>query len=113
MQHKHLFRLLEGLDVNGNDLELTKNLYWEQEANIKIGNHASDWVKIEKGVRQGCLVSPELFSLYTESIINIITHMEGIKIGGMNINKLRYADDTAIIGETEDQLQKIMDIVTA
>ena len=68
MQHKHLFRILEVLDINGNNLELIKNLYWEQEASIKIGNHTSDWVKIEKGVRQGCVLSPGLFSLYTESI---------------------------------------------
>ena len=70
-----------GLDINGKELELIKNLYWEQEANIKIGNHTSDWVIIEKGVRQGCVLSPELFALYTESIMNSIVRMEGIKVG--------------------------------
>ena len=109
MQLKRLFRVLEGLDINGKDLELIKNLYWEQEANLKIGNHTSDWVEIEKVVRQGCVLLPELFSLYTESIMNSIAHMEGIKIGGVNINNSRYVDDTAIIAETEDQLQKIID----
>ena len=84
-------------------------MYREQEANIKVGNHTSDWVKMEKGVRQGCVLSPELLSLYTESIMNTIAHMEGIKIGGININNSRYVDDTAIIAEKEDQLQKIMD----
>ena len=52
-QHKHLFRILEGLDIKSKDLGLIENLYWEQEANIKIRNHRSDWVKTEKGVRQG------------------------------------------------------------
>ena len=60
VQHKHLFRILEGLDIHGKDLELIKNLYCEQEANIKIGNHSSDCVKIGNGVRQGCVLSPEL-----------------------------------------------------
>ena len=98
------------ININGRDLELIKNLYWEQEASIKIGNHSSDWVKIEKSVRQGCVLSPERFSLYTESIMNSIPHIEGIKIGGININILRYADNTAVIVEREDQLQKILDI---
>jgi len=70
------------------------------------------WVKMEKGVKQGCVLSPELFSLYTESIMNSIAHMEGIKIGGNDINNLSYANDTVIIADTEDQLQNIMDIVT-
>ena len=102
VQHKHLFKILEGLNINVKGLELIKSLYWEQEANIKIGNHTSDWVKTEKGARQGCVSSPELFSLYTESIVNSTAHMEGIKLGGMNTNNLRYAGDTAIIAETED-----------
>ena len=83
-----------------------------ESANINIGNHTSDWVKIEKGVRQGCVLSPEFFSLYTESIMNSIAHMEGIEVEGMNINNLRYANGIAIIAETEDQLQKIMGRVT-
>ena len=96
LQHKHVFRILEALDI------IVKDLYWTQEANINIWNHSSDWVKIEKGVRQGCVLSPELFSLYTESIMNSVAYMEGNKIGGIKINNLRYADDTAIIAETED-----------
>ena len=112
VQHKQLFRILKGLGVNGKDLELIKNLYWKQEATIKIGNHSSDWVKIEKGVRKGYVLSPDLFSFYTESIMNSIAHKEDIIIGGMNINNVKYANDTAIIAETADQLQNIMDVVT-
>ena len=79
VQHKHLFRILEGLDINGKDLELIKNLYWEQEAN-KNWDHTSDWIKIERGIRQGCVQLSELLSFYTELIMNNIAHMEGIKI---------------------------------
>ena len=59
----------------------TKGVISEQEANIKTGNLTSHWIKIEKCVKQGCVLSPELFSLYTESILNSIAHIEGIKVG--------------------------------
>ena len=70
-----------------------------------------DWFKIEKGVRQGCLLSPCLFNLYTEHIMRNAGLDElkpGIKIGGRNINKLRYADDTTLIAESEEELKSLL-----
>ena len=70
-----------------------------------------NWLKIEKGVRQGCILSPCLFNLYAEYIIRN-TGLEkvqaGIKIAGRNINNLRYADDTTLIAESEEELKSLL-----
>ncbi len=108
VQHEQLFNILQGLDINNKDIELLKNLYWEQQAAVRIGQEMSDWINIKRGVRQGCVLSPELFSLYTEMIMRKIKHMDGVKIGGFNINNIRYADDTAIITDSEQKLQTLM-----
>ena len=68
VKHVKLFEMLQELAVNGKDLELIKNLYCQQEESVRIGQGMSDWVNIGRGVRQGCVLSPELFSLYTEMI---------------------------------------------
>ena len=65
----------------------------------------SVWANIARGVRQGCVLSPELFSLYTEMIMRKINHMDGVRIGGINANNIRYADDTVIVADSEEQLQ--------
>ena len=67
--------------------------------------------KIKRGVRQGCVLSPLLFNLYTEHIFRQIDELPRVKIGGRNINNLRYADDTVLLAETEEDLQKIVDQV--
>ena len=61
----------------------------------------SESLKIKRGVRQGCVLSPSLFNLYTEHIFREIDELPGVKIGGRNINNLRYADDTVLLAETE------------
>ena len=71
----------------------------------------SESLKIKRGVRQGCVLSPSLFNLYTEHIFRQIDELPGVKIGGRNINNLRYADDTVLLAETEEDLQKIVDQV--
>ena len=71
----------------------------------------SESLKIKRGVRQGCVLSSSLFNLYTEHIFRQIDELPGVKIGGRNINNLRYADDTVLLAETEEDLQKIVDQV--
>ena len=71
----------------------------------------SDWVNIARGVRQGCVLSPELFSLYTEMIMRKINHMDGVRIGGINVNNIQYAGDTAIIADSEEQLQNLINLI--
>ena len=99
--------MLEALDIDGKDLQVIRNLYWEQTADIRIGGETSKWTSIKRGVRQGCVLSPDLFNLYSEVILRDIKDMPGAKIDGVNINNVRYADDTVIIAENEKDLQNI------
>jgi len=100
--------MLEALDIDGKDLQLIRNLYWEQSAAIRIDGEISEWTSVKRGVRQGCVLSPALFNLYSEIILKEIKNMPGVKVGGININNLRYADDTVLIAETETDLQNIL-----
>ena len=86
---------------------LLRNLYAGQEATIRIGRGTTDWFQIGKGLHQGCILSPCLFNLYTEYILRnagLEEAQAGIKIAGRNINNHRYADDTTLIAESEEEL---------
>ena len=73
----------------------------------------SNEIHIKRGVRQGCVLSPALFNLYTEFIFRSADDLKGVNIGGININNLRYADDTVLLAESQEDLQKIVDKVNA
>ena len=111
VQHVTLFEVLQELDVNGKDLELIKNFYWQQQTAVRIGQDMSEWVNIARGVRHGCVLSPELFSLYTEMIMGKINNIDGIKLGGLNVNNIRYADDIAIVADSERRLQNLIGVI--
>ena len=84
---------------------LLRNLYTGQEATIRTGHGTTDWFQIRKGVHQGCILSPSLFNLYAEYIMQnarLDEAQAGIKISGRNINNLRYADDTTLKAESEE-----------
>ena len=72
-----------------------------QEATVRTGHGTTDWFQIGKGVCQGCILSPCLFNLYAEYLMRNSAHA-GIKIAGRNINTLRYADDTTLMAESEE-----------
>ena len=81
------------------------NLYAGQEATIRIGHGTTDWLQIEKGVHQGCILSPCLFNLYAEYIMRnagLEETQAGIKTAGRIINNLRYADDITLMAESEE-----------
>ena len=83
---------------------LLRNLYAGQEATVRTGHGTTDWFQIRKEVRQGCILSPCLFNLYAEYIIQnagLDEAQAGIKIAGRNINNLRYADDTTLMAEAK------------
>ena len=90
---------------------LLRNLYAGQEATVRTGHGTIVWFQIGKGVCQGCILSPCLFNLYAEYIMRNVGLEEaqaGIKIVGRNINNLRYADDTTLMGESEEKLKILL-----
>ena len=90
---------------------LLRNLYAGQEAAVKTGRGTTDWFQIGKGVCQGCILSLCLFNLYAEYIMRNVVLDEvqaGIKIAGRNINNLRYADDTTLMAENEEDLKNLL-----
>ena len=90
---------------------LLRNLYAGQEATVRTKHGTTDWFQIGKGVRQGCILSPCLFNLYTEYIMRNARLDEaeaGIKIAWRNINNPRYADDSTFMAESEEELKSLL-----
>ena len=90
---------------------LLRNLYAGQEATVRTVHETTDWFKVGKGVCKGCMLSPHLFNLYAEYIIQNVRLEEsqaGIKTAGRNINNLRYADDTSLTAESEEELKSLL-----
>ena len=90
---------------------LLRNLYAGQEATVRTGHGITDWFQIGKGVHQGCIWSPCLFNLYVQYIMRnpgLEETQTGIKIAGKNISNLRYADDTTLMAESEEELKSLL-----
>ena len=90
---------------------LLRNLYAGQEATVRTGHGTTDWFQIGNGVCQGCILSPSLFNFYAEYIMRnagLEEAQAGIKIAGRNINNLRYADDTTLMAESEEELKSLL-----
>ena len=88
-----------------------RNLYAGQEATVRTGHRTTDWFQIEKGVCQGCILSPCLFNFYAEYIMRNAWLEEAqaeIKIARRNINNLRYADDTTLMAENEEEVKGLL-----
>ena len=90
---------------------LLRNLYAGQEATVRTGHGTTDWFQVGKGVCQGCILLPWLFNLYAEYIMRnagLEQTQAGIKIAGRNINNLRYADDTTLMAESEEEIKSLL-----
>ena len=90
---------------------LLRNLYAGQEATVRTGHETTDWFQKGKGARQGCLLSPCLFNFYADYIMRnagLNETQAGIKIAGRNINNFRYADDTTLMAESEEELKSLL-----
>ena len=90
---------------------LLRNLYASQEATVRTGHGTTDWFQIGKGVRQGCILSPCLFNLHAEYLMRnngLEEAQAGIKTAGRNVNNLRYADDTTLMAESEEEVQNLL-----
>ena len=90
---------------------LLRNLYAGQEATVRTGHGTTDWFQRGKGVCQGCILSPCLFNLYAEYIMRNTGLEEAqarTKIAGRNINNLKYADNTTLMAESEEELMSLL-----
>ena len=110
VKHSMMIECLSEIGINDKDLQIITKLYWEQTATVRTEYGVTKEFQVKQGVRQGCVLSPSLFNLYTEKIFREIEEMNGVNIGGVNINNLRYADDTVLLAENNTDLQ---DLVTA
>ena len=106
VDHNKLWKILKEMGIPDHLTCLLRNLYAGQEAIVRTGHGTTDWFQIGKGVRQGCILSPCLFNFYAEYIKwnpGLEEAQAGIKIAGRNINNLRYADDTTLMAESEEE----------
>ena len=110
MDHSKLWEILKEMGILDHLTCLLRNLYAGQEATVRTGHGTADWLQIGKEVHQVYILSPCLFDLYAEYII-INTGLEeeqaGIKIARRNINNLRYADNTTLMAESEEELKSV------
>ena len=106
-----MWKILKEMGIPDHLTCLLRNLYAGQEATVRTGHGTTDWFQIGKGVRQGCILSPYLFNFYAEYIMQNAGLDEAqarIKITGRNISNLRYADDTTLMAESEDELKSLL-----
>ena len=109
VDHNKVWEILKEMGIPDHLTCLFINLYSGQEATFRTEHGKTDWFQIGKGVRQGCILSPCLFNLYAECIMRnagLEETQAGIKIAGRNINNLRYADDTTLMKESEEELKR-------
>ena len=109
VDHNKLWKILKVMGISDHLTCLLRNLYACQDTTVRTG--ATDWFLIGKGLHQGCILSPCLFSLHAEYIMRNARLNEpqaGIKISGRNINNLRHADDTTLMAESEEELKSLL-----
>ena len=101
------WKILPEIGIPDQLTSLLRNLYAGQEAAVRTRRGTMDWFQIRKGVHQGCILSPCLFNVYAEYIMRnagLEEAQAGIKTAGRNSNNLRYADDTTLMAESEEEL---------
>ena len=111
VDHHKLWKIFQEMEIPDHLTCLLRNLYAGQEATVRTGHETTDWFHIGKGVCQGCILSSCLFNLYAEYIMRnagLDEAQAGIKIARRNINNLRYADDTTLMAENEEELKSLL-----
>ena len=111
VDHNKLWKILQEMGIPDHLTCLLRKLYAGQKETVIIRHGTTDWFQIGKGVLQGCVLSPCLFNLYGEYIMQntrLDEAQAGIKIAGRNINNLRYADDTTLMAESEEELKSLL-----
>ena len=110
VDYNQLWKILKEMGIPDHLTCLLRNLYAGQEATVRTGHGTTDWFQIWKGVHQGCILSPCLFNFYAEYIMRntgLDEALTEIKIARRNINNLRYADDTTLMAESEEELKNL------
>ena len=111
VDHNKLWKILKEMGIPDHLTCLLRNLYAGQEATVRNGHGTTDWFQVGKGVYQGSILSPCLFNLYAEYIMRdsgLEEARAGVKIAGRNISHLRYADDTTLMAEKEEELKSLL-----
>ena len=111
VDHNKLWKILKEMGIPDHLTCLLRNLYAGQEATVRTGHGITDWFQIQKGVSQGCILSPCVFNLYAEYIMRnagLEDAQAGIKIAGRNVNNLRYSDDTSLMAESKEELKSFL-----
>ena len=111
MNHNKLWKILQEMGIPDHFTCLLRNLYAGQEAAVRTGHGTTDWLQIGKRVCQRCILSPSLLNLFAESITQnsrLDGAQAGIKIARRNINNLRYADNTTLMAESEEELKSLL-----
>ena len=111
VDHNKLRKILKEMGIPDHLTCLLRNLYAGQETTVRTGHGTTDWFQIRKGVRRECILSPCLFNLYAESIMRntgLDEAQAGINVARRNINNLRYADDTTLMAESEEELKNLL-----
>ena len=111
LDHNKLWKILKEMGIPDHLTCLLRNLYAGQEATVRSGHGTTDWFQIGKGLCKSCILSPCLFNLYAECIMRnagLEEAQAGINIAGRNINNLRYADDTTLMAEIEEELKSLL-----
>ena len=111
VDHNKLWKILQEMGTPDHLTCLLRNLYAGQDTAVRTRHGTTEWFQIRKGIHQGCTLSPCLFNLYAEDIMRnagLDEAQAGIKISRRNINNLRYADDTALMAESEEELKSLL-----
>ena len=111
MDHNKLWTILQVMGIPDHLTCFLRNLYAGEAATVRNGHGTMNWFQIGKGEHQGCILSPCLFNLYAEHIMQnarLDESQAGIKIAGRTINNLRYAEDTTLMAESEEELKSLL-----
>ena len=111
MDHNKLWKILQEMEISDHLTCPLRNVYAGQEATVRTRHGTTDWFKIGKGIHQGYMLSPCLFNLYAEYIMQntgLDEAKAGIKTAGKNINNLRYIGDTTLMAESKEELKSVL-----
>ena len=112
IKHQKLINILLAKGIPRAEIKIIRNLYWNQKAKVRVGDSYTSEFKVKKGVRQGCILSPVLFNLYSEELINTaLDGYKGVTFNGIRYTNIRFADDTAVVAESEEELQSMINSI--